>query len=767
VEDELQVAAHPGGCRDAGAAPQRSDDVAETPGEERAGELSQANRALQAEVRARQQAEASLRELYADLEKQVQVRTAELARANQSLLETQRQQRALLDSIPDLAWLKDRDSRLIAVNEPYARACGVPRGELAGKTDWDIWPRELAERYRADDQLVIRSGRMRVVEEPLADLQGHFSYIETIKVPILDDQGQVIGTAGIARDVTDRRRASEALRQAHDQLEMRVQERTAELVRANQALQAEIGERRRAEEALRQSEAFLHTLIDHLPVTVFAKDAAGRFVLWNKAAERLFGTTEEQALGKTDHDFFPAEEADFFREKDLEAFRAGTVQDIVEEDIHSLTLGPRQLHTVKVPIYDEQGAPLYSLGISEDITEHQQDQAEKASLQAQLLQAQKMEAVGRLTAGIAHDFNNLLTAINGFSELARLQLRPDDPLCDPLDKILGAGQRAAHLVRQLMAFSRKEVGQPQVLDVNAVMSDLDTMLRRTIGEDIRLEVRLVPQAWPIVMDPIHLDQVVVNLVVNARDAMARGGELLIETANVALDEAYAAGHLGARPGEYVRLTIRDTGTGMSPEVQAHLFEPFFTTKGVGQGTGLGLATVYGIVKQNGGHIWVDSQEGRGTAFQIYLPRAAGALRPASAQSGLAGGVPGGNETILLAEDHENVREMARRVLQDAGYTVLEARDGRDALRVAASHAGTIHLLLTDIVMPDLSGNELAVRLTGQLPGLKVLFMSGYTDDAVVRNGALEGDIAFLPKPFGPQELARKVRESLGGVGSRE
>ena len=725
----------------------------------RTAELMSINQAMQAEIEARRQAEASLRRMYIELEEKVLARTAELAETNRALREVQRQQQALLDGIPDLAWLKDRESRFIAVNQPMAQACGLPREQMIGKTDFDVWPRELAERYRADDAEVMRSGQMKRVEEPLLNSQGQLSYIETIKIPILDEQGQVIGTAGIARDVAERRRAQEALQQARDTLETHVQERTAELLRMNQALHAEIAERRRAEEALREGRNFLQTMIDHLPVSVFVKTPDGRFVLWNKSAEQLFGASREAILGKTDYDFFSKEQADFFRQKDLETLESGKVQDILEEPVDSISLGRRWLHTVKVPIYDARGVPQYLLGISQDITDRKRAEEEKADLQAQLLQAQKMEAVGRLTAGIAHDFNNLLTAINGFSELIRSQLRPEDPLCEPVDQVLSAGQRAAHLVRQLMAFSRKEASRAQVIDVNSVVGDLNQMLRRTIGEDIHLELRLAPQLWPVSIDPTHLDQLIINLVVNARDAMVGGGRLTIETFNVVLDEAYAARHLEVQPGEYVQLIISDTGVGMSDEVKAHLFEPFFTTKGAGRGTGLGLATVYSIVKQSGGHIWVESQEGVGTTFRIYLPRAWQVASPLH-HSPVREAPRRGQETILLAEDHEGVRDMARRVLENAGYTVLTACNGQEALQLANSYEGTIHLLLTDVVMPDLSGKALAEQLTQTRTGLRVLFMSGYTDNTIVHHGVLDDGVTLLPKPFGPAELARKVREVM-------
>jgi len=384
---------------------------------------------------------------------------------------------------------------------------------------------------------------------------------------------------------------------------------------------------------------------------------------------------------------------------------------------------------------------------------------ERRQLEEQYHQAQKMEAVGRLTAGIAHDFNNLLTAINGFAELLQLQLSPYDPAHELVSKIRSSGRRAADLIRQLLAFSRKQIIAPQVLDLNAVVVEMDRMLRRIIGEDIELETILAPELWPVEADPAQMEQVIVNLVVNARDAMPEGGRLTIETTNVVIDKEHAAGHLETKPGEHVQLVISDTGVGMSPEVLAHIFEPFFTTKGMGKGTGLGLATVYGIVRQSGGDIWVYSEEGRGTTFRIYLPRASGVAQPLPhPEAGKE--MPSGGETILLVEDDRDVRELAQRVLQRQGYTVLEARDGREAMRLATSHSGPIHLLLTDVVMPGISGMALADRLTADRPDIKVLFMSGYTDNAIAHHGVLDPGITLLQKPFSPMDLARRVRALL-------
>jgi PAS domain S-box-containing protein len=384
---------------------------------------------------------------------------------------------------------------------------------------------------------------------------------------------------------------------------------------------------------------------------------------------------------------------------------------------------------------------------------------ERQRLEERYYQSQKMDAIGQLTAGIAHDFNNLLTAVNGFTELLGLQLPPDDPLQEYVGKVLDSGQRAADLVGHLLAFARKQILEPQVLDLNAVVAQMEVMLRRIIGEHIGLKTILAPDLWPVKVDAARIEQVIVNLAVNARDAMPGGGKLTIETANVVLDETYVASHLGAKPGDYVLLAVSDTGVGMSQEVQTHIFEPFFTTKKRGEGTGLGLATVYGIVKQSGGDIQVYSEEGHGTTFKIYLPSTKEAAHPLH-RPGIEEKLPPGNETILLVEDDAGVRDLARLLLQEWGYSVLEAKNGQEALRLAASHSGPIHLLLADVVMPGMNGMFMAECLTKEHPGLKTLFMSGYTNGAIAYQERLKPGAAFLQKPFSSMALARKVRQVL-------
>jgi signal transduction histidine kinase/ActR/RegA family two-component response regulator len=386
---------------------------------------------------------------------------------------------------------------------------------------------------------------------------------------------------------------------------------------------------------------------------------------------------------------------------------------------------------------------------------------QRQQLEEQFLQAQKLEAVGRLAGGIAHDFNNLLTIIHLSTRLMERQLHPEDPLAEQVRRIQDADRRATGLTQQLLAFSRREIVEPHLLDLNEVITNLNPMLRRIIGEDVELRSILARDLWTVKIDPSQMDQVLFNLAVNARDAMPTGGRLIVETANVILDRAYTMRHLDVEPGEYVLLSISDTGEGMDEEVKAHIFEPFFTTKEKGKGTGLGLATVHGIVKQNQGHIWVYSELGVGTTFKIYLPHVSEGVRAPTALP-VEGVAAQGTETLLLVEDEAEVRELTRDILAALGYQVLMAEDGVQALQVAAEHDGPIHLLLTDVVMPGMSGRTLADELLSSHPEMRVLYVSGYTDNAIVHHGVLTEGTNFLSKPFDLETLAHRVRTVLDG-----
>ena len=401
---------------------------------------------------------------------------------------------------------------------------------------------------------------------------------------------------------------------------------------------------------------------------------------------------------------------------------------------------------------DDAGRPCEIVGSISDITENKQ-------LEEQFRQAQKMDAIGRLAGGVAHDFNNLLTIICGYGDLVQEQLGEEHPMSELVAEITRAGERAAGLTRQLLTFSRKQVLAPVVLDVNALLANMEKMLRRLIGENVELLVRAHPGLWRVTADPGQTEQVVMNLVINARDAMPHGGKLTIEMANIELDEEHVRKHAAARLGAHIVLSIRDTGCGMDQATQARIFEPFFTTKGPEKGTGLGLATVYGIVTQSGGHIDVESAPNQGTEFKIYIPAQRRKASTERTKTKL-GRLPRGRETILLVEDEDSLRRFARLALEKNGYTILEAAHAADALRLCEQHPDPIHLLVTDVVMPGVSGRQLAERLLSQRPKLKVLYMSGYTDDEIVRHGILYFDTPFLQKPFTAESLAEKVRKVL-------
>jgi nitrogen-specific signal transduction histidine kinase/CheY-like chemotaxis protein len=403
-------------------------------------------------------------------------------------------------------------------------------------------------------------------------------------------------------------------------------------------------------------------------------------------------------------------------------------------------------------VLDAQGKLLHFVGVQTDITERRE-------LESQLRQAQKMEAIGQLAAGVAHDFNNILSVVLGYSIFIHDQLKPNDPLRDDITEVRRAGERASDLVGQLLAFSRRQMLEPCTLDLRQTVLGMEKMLRRLLGGDVDLALFVSDRSANVHADPTQLEQIVLNLVVNARDAMPGGGKLSIEVSSLMLDADYVALHTEISAGSYVMLAITDTGLGMTEAVREHIFEPFFTTKGTGKGTGLGLSTVFGIVKQSDGHIWVYSEPGHGTTFKVYFPQVEGAVvstRPPAAEPATLNG----NETILLVEDDEQVRVMLCLLLRRHGYEVLDAQNGGEAFLIAEQHPGQIHLLLTDVVMPRMNGKQLAVRLQPLRPGMKVLFTSGYTDNAVVHQGVLEADAAFLQKPLTPDGLLRKTREVL-------
>lgn len=523
--------------------------------------------------------------------------------------------------------------------------------------------------------------------------------------------------------------------------------------RARLAVMSDISSRYDAE----RMRSLLSAIVRSSNDAIVSKDLSGTITSWNDAAERLFGYSSQDAIGKSIEMLIPTELRDE-ETRLLRSIAAGIPVDHYEtvrrrkdgELVHvSLSLSP---------LLDANGKVVGAAKTARDLGPQRTAALALRRTEEQLRQVQKMEAVGLLAGGIAHDFNNALSVILGCSGLVLRDLAISDPMREDVDEIRLAAVRAADLTRQLLMFSRQQVVEPRVLDLNQVLLDMDKMLRRIIGEDIDLVSLPARGLGRIKADPSHLDQVIMNLVVNARDAMPTGGKLTIETANVHLDAEYAREHLGTKPGPHVMLAVTDTGHGMDDTTRARIFEPFFTTKDTGKGTGLGLSTVFGIVQQAGGSVWVYSELGRGTTFKIYFPSlesAADAPQPAASSRLL-----GGTETVLLVEDQERVRAVAYAILKRSGYRVLVAQSAGDALVLCEQHRGKIDLLLTDVVMPQLSGTELAERVAKTRPELKVLYMSGYTDDSVVRHGVLEGEVAFLQKPFTPESLAGRVREVL-------
>jgi len=515
-------------------------------------------------------------------------------------------------------------------------------------------------------------------------------------------------------------------------------------------------ERSRQRQTLRRHERLLHQIIDANPNLIFVKDWDGRFVLANQALAEIYGTTVKGVLGKTDADFNPnAEEVAHFLRDDRDVMSSGNPKFVSEEPVtNPETKQTRWFQTIKMPLRLPGEYSVTLLGVATEITERKE-------LEQQLLQSQKMEAVGQLAGGVAHDFNNILTAIVGYADLLAAELRGDSRQLEDVEEIRKAARRAAALTRQLLSFSRKEVLDPKIIDVNDVVMNLDKMLRSLISENIELKTMLADDIEAARVDPNQLEQVIMNLAINARDAMPEGGTLTVETANATLDDDYASRHVSVIPGDYVMIAVTDTGCGMSEEIKARIFEPFFTTKPAGRGTGLGLSTVYGIVKQSGGNIWLYSEPGKGTTFKIYLP-AIEALPEDIGKAAPAEVTRRGKGTVLLVEDDEQLRRLTHRALAAQGYEVLEADRGRAALDGARRHQGTIELLLTDIVMPDTNGRKLADTLRAARPGLKVLYMSGYPDRAIVNNGMLEPGDAYIAKPFTTEAITRKVRELLEG-----
>ena len=514
-----------------------------------------------------------------------------------------------------------------------------------------------------------------------------------------------------------------------------------------------------------QSPRFLlRALMDGMTDRIYFKDLDSRFVRINQALADMFGLSDPaEAAGKTDFDFFTDEHARQAFEDEQQVIETG--RPVVAKDEKETWPDGHEtwVSTTKLPLRDEQGRIVGTFGISRDITEHHLAEQEQKRLEAQLLQAQKMEATGRLAGGVAHDYRNQLTVIRGYCDILLKQFGQDDPSRGPIEEIRAAAERSATLTTQLLAFSRKQILSPAVFDIEEIVSEMQEPIRRMLGEDITILVVPTDADTHVLVDRAQVEQALINLAVNARDAMPGGGRLTIETAAVNFDREYVRRHVGTRTGPHVMFAVSDTGTGMDANTQRQIFEPFFTTKEKGKGTGLGLSMVYGFVKQSGGTVYVYSELGRGTTFKIYLPRAEAPARAADGGDGKQVPAPRdytGNETVLVVEDEDAVRQFLGNVLRRNGYTVLEAPDARAAVPLGEHYAEPIDLLVTDVVMPGMSGPDLARHLASVRPEMPVLFLSGYTADAVAQHGVLDSGVDLLSKPFGPVALLQAVRKIL-------
>jgi two-component system cell cycle sensor histidine kinase/response regulator CckA len=643
-------------------------------------------------------------------------RVEETLRESRNLLQT------VLDTIPARVFWKDRDLRYLGCNQPFALDAGVNSPEeMIGKDDYQMGWREQADLYRSDDRQVMESGKPKIhYEEPQTTPDGRRIWLRTNKVPLRHADGTTWGAMGTYEDIT---------------------------------------EYKQAEESLRRNEERFRSIAETLPDIIYRLSPDGSVIYASPSVQSVLGFTVEETVGKSFTHFIHPDDM----ENAVDAYR----QLLEGKQVRNLQLrvlkksGSAIDAEINVIPLAHDGPVSEIQGVIRDITERKQADAEKEKLQAQFIQAQKMESVGRLAGGVAHDFNNMLSVILGYADMALRQLDQHSPLRSNLQNIQLAAKRSADLTRQLLAFARKQIIAPKVLDLNETVEGMLQMLHRLIGENI--DVVLVPctDLWKVKVDPSQVDQILVNLLVNARDAIADKGAITIETRNVVLDEAYCAGHRGFVPGRFVMLTVSDDGCGMDREILAHIFEPFFTTKGIGQGTGLGLATVYGIVKQNDGFVNVYSEPGQGTAIKIYLPRFETRPVPAPAESP-ALDAKGGKEMMLLVEDDPMILALCKTLLEDMGYTALTARTPDEAIDRAGESAGRINLLITDVVMPGMNGWELAKRLRTLYPDIKTLFMSGYTANVIAHGGVLEEGVHFMQKPFSRNELAAKVREALEG-----
>ncbi len=633
----------------------------------------------------------------------------ERKQAEADLRESEARFRTLFENAPMGLYRTTPDGRILAGNPAFVRMLGYSSFEEFASRDLNAGGFEPEYNRSQFIDLMEAQGEVAGLECVWHKKDGGELYVRENSRAIRDEDGKILYYEGTVEDITEHKRAE------------------AEHLR-------------------------LVTAIEQSEEAVLITNTAGRIEYVNPAFTRITGYSREEALGQNPNILKSGKQnLAFYQELWTTILKGQPWRGEIINQRKDGCLYTEQMNIT--PVRGPHGEVTHFIATKQDVTDHR-------VLEAQLQQAAKIEAVGRLAGGVAHDFNNLLTIINGYAELLIDQLAADPEVSGQLQEIKSAGDRAASLTRQLLAFSRRQVLAAQVLDLNAVIDNLENMLRRLIGEDVKLYTHLAPALGRVKADPGQIEQVIMNLAVNARDAMPSGGSLTIETRNVVLDEGYARTHASVKAGPHVMLAVSDTGVGMSPETQAHIFEPFFTTKEKGQGTGLGLATVYGIVKQSGGSIWAYSEMGQGSVFKVYLPVVNDSLVVSEQAAAETDSHPG-TETILVVEDEEGVRSLVRIELESFGYKVLATDDVESALATCANYDGPVDLLLTDVVMPHMSGPGVAKKVAALRPNIKVLYMSGYTDDAIVHHGVLTQEMPFIQKPFTPLALRKKIREVLG------
>ena len=663
--------------------------------------------------------------------RKLRVQQAELRKSEQRFVQLAEQSRTLV-------WETDPQGLYTHVSPAVEPVLGYRPDELVGKTHfYDLHPVEGREAFiQAAFQTFERKEPFVNFENAATSKDGKPLWLLTNGIPLLNADGSLRGYRGSDIDITERKRSEEQVR--------------ALLAESNQSRQALLGilEDQMRTEADRQR---LAAAIEHSAESIVVTDAKARIQYVNPAFEAVTGYSRAEAIGQNPRILQSGQQDAAFYRTMWESLASGkTWQGRMVNKRKDGSLYTED--AVLSPVCDATGAISNFVAVKRDVTE-------QLRLTGQLQQSQKMDSIGRLAGGVAHDFNNMLGVILGHAEIAMDQAGPENPLRADLLEIRKAAQRSADLTRQLLAFARKQIVAPKVLDLNETVEGMLKMLRRLIGENIDLAWRPGRHLWPVKVDPSQIDQILANLCVNARDAIAGVGQVAIETDTVTLDPARAAEQPGAAPGDYVRIVFRDTGAGMDPETLSHIFEPFFTTKQLGEGTGLGLSTVYGIVQQNNGFIQVQSVPGQGTTFQIHLPRHGDKADPLP-QKEPAAPTPGGHETLLLVEDEPAILNSTAQTLETLGYAVWKAGSSAEALRLAGEPGQKIHLLVTDVVMPDMNGRDLARKIQALRPEIKCLFMSGYTADIIARNGVLDGGVYFIQKPFSKQTLAVQIREVL-------